>query len=104
MTKYGKPYEADYTPENGKTIRMTRRAVYRTSGEPTPEQKAAIDKVEEIVQMSAEGQRINGDPYRVMRHAEYLGVEIAEEFLFDGKWGQVPNDDVLISTMQKGAL
>ena len=104
MTKYGKPYEADYTPENGKTIRTTRRAVYRTSGEPTPEQKAAIDKVEEIVQMSAEGQRINGDPYNVMRHAEYLGVEIAEEFLFDGKWGQVPNDDVLISTMQKGAL
>lgn len=104
MTKYGKPYEADYTPENGKTIRMTRRAVYRTSGEPTPEQKAAIDKVEEIVQMSAEGQRINGDPYSIMRHAEYLGVEIAEEFLFDGKWGQVPNDDVLISTMQKGAL
>ena len=104
MTKYGKPYEADYTPENGKTIRMKRRAVYRTSGEPTPEQKAAIDKVEEIVQMSAEGQRINGDPYRIMRNAEYLGVELEEEFLVDGKWSLVPNDDVLISTMQKGAL
>ena len=104
MTKYGKPYEADYTPENGKTIRMTRRAVYRTSGEPTPEQQLAIEKVEEMVHKSAEGQRINGDPYRCMRYAEYLGVELDEEFLVDGKWGLVPNDDVLISTMQKGAL
>lgn len=104
MTTYGKQYEADYTPDNGKTVRLTRRAVYRTSGEPTPEQKAAIDKVEEIVQMSAEGQRINGDPYQVMRHAEYLGVELDEEFLVDGKWRLMPNDDVLISTMQKGAL
>ena len=104
MKKYGKPYEADYTPENGKTIRMTRRAVYRTSGEPTPEQLAAIEKVEEIVHKSAEGQRINGDPYRVMRHAEYLGVELEEEFLVDGEWSPVPNPDVPITTMQTGAL
>ena len=61
MTKYGKPYEADYTPENGKTIRTTRRAVYRTSGEPTPEQQLAIEKVEEVVHKSAEGQRIRKD-------------------------------------------
>ena len=104
MTKYGKPYEAGYTPENGKTIRTTRRTVYRTSGEPTPEQQLAIEKVEEMVHKSAEGQRINGDLYRCMRHAEHLGVEMEEEFLFNGKWGQVPDDDVLISTMQKGAL
>lgn len=104
MKKYGKPYEAHYTPENGKTTRMTRRAVYRTSGEPTPEQLAAIEEVEEIVHKSVEGQRMNGDPYRVMRNAEYLGVELEEEFLVDGKWSLAPNDDVLISTMQKGAL
>ncbi len=104
MTKYGKPYEADYTPENGKTIRMKRRAVYRTSGAPTPEQQAAIDKVEEIVQMSAEGQRASGDPYRIMRNAEYLGVELEEESLLNGQWGRMPDDDALISTMQKGAL
>jgi hypothetical protein len=104
MTKRGEPYEADYTPENGKTIRMKRRAVYRTSGEPTPEQQLAIEKVEEMVHKSAEGQRINGDPYRVMRNAEYLGVELEEEFLVDGKWSLVPNPDILISTMQAGAL
>ena len=104
MTKRGKPYEADYTPDNGKTIRMTRRAVYRTSGEPTPEQQAAIDMVEEIVHKSADGQRISGDPYRVMRNAEYLGVELGEEFLVEGKWSPVPNPDVPITTMQAGAL
>lgn len=104
MIMHGKPYEADYTAENEKTIRMTRRAVYRTSGVPTPEQQAAIDKVEEIVHKSAEGQRINGDPYRHMRNAEYLGVELGEEFLVDGKWSPVPNPDVPITTMQTGAL
>lgn len=104
MTTHGKPYEADYTPDNGKTIRTTRRAVYRTSGERTPEQKAAIDKVEEIVHKSAEGQRINGDPYRYMRNAEYLGVELGEEFLVGGKWSAVPDPDVPLTTMQKGAL
>lgn len=104
MTKHGKPYEADYTADNGKTIRTTRRAVYRTSGKPTPEQKLAIEKVEEIVHKSAEGQRINGDPYQIMRKAEYLGVELGEEFLVGGKWSPVPNPDVPITTMQKGAL
>ena len=104
MTQHGKPYEADYTPDNGKTIHMTRRAVYRTSGEPTPEQKLAIEKVEEIVHKSAEGQRINGDPYQIMRNAEYLGVELGEEFLVGGKWSPVPNPDVPITTMQAGAL
>ena len=104
MTKHGKPYEANYTPDNGKTIRMTRRAVYRTSGEPTPEQKEAIEKVEDVVHKSAEGQRINGDPYRIMRNAEYLGVELGEEFLVDGEWSPVPNPDVPITTMQTGAL
>ena len=100
MTKHGKPYEADYTPDNGKTIRTTRRAVYRTTGEPTIEQKAAIEKVEEIIHKD----KINGDPYQVMRHAEYLGVELSEEYLVDGKWCTVPNPDVPISTMQTGAL
>ena len=104
MTKHGKPYEADYTPDNGKTIHMKRRAVYRTSGELTPEQKLAIEKVEEIVHKSAEGQRINGDPYNVMRHAEYLGVEISEEYLVDGKWQISPNPDVAITNMTAGAL
>ena len=104
MTTYGKEYEADYTPDNGNAIHQTRRAVYRTTGNPTPEQKAAIDKVEEIVHKSAEGQRINGDPYRHMRKAEYLGVELSEEWLVDGKWSPVPNPDVPITTMQTGAL
>jgi hypothetical protein len=100
MTKHGKPYEADYTADNGKTIRTTRRAVYRTIGEPTIEQDAAIKRVEEIIHKDKK----NGDPYQVMRHAEYLGVELSEEWLVDGKWSLVPNPDVLISTMQKGAL
>ena len=104
MTKHGKPYEADYTPENGKTTRMTRRAVYRTSGEPTPEQLAAIEKVEEIVHKSAGGQRINGDPYRRMKNAEQLGVELGEEFLVDGKWSPVPNPEEQITTMRTEAL
>ena len=104
MTKHGEKYKADYTTDDGKVIHTTRRAVYRTTGEPTPEQKAAIKKIEELVHKSAEGQRINGDPYQCMRDAEYLGVELDEEFLVDGKWGPVPNDDVLVSTMQTGAL
>ena len=104
MTKHGEKYEADYIGDNGQVIRTTRRAVYRTTGEPTPEQKAAIEKVEEIVHKSAEGQRINGDPYRCMMQAEYLGVELGEEYLVDGKWCTVPNPDVPLTTMQKGAL
>ena len=100
MTTYGKQYEADYTPDKGKTVRMTRRAVYRTSGEPTPEQKIAIEKVEEIIHKD----HVNGDPYRVMRHAEYLGVELSEEYLADGKWHAMPDPDIPITTMQAGAL
>ena len=100
MTTHGEPYEADYTPNNGKPIRMKRRAVYRTIGESTIEQKAAIERVEEIIHKD----KINGDPYRVMRHAEFLGVEISEEYLVDGKWQVSPNPDVLISLMQTGAL
>ncbi|MGN0130702.1 MAG: hypothetical protein ACI4CE_07440 [Methanomethylophilus alvi] len=46
MTKRGRSYEADYTPEDGKTIRMTRWVVYGTSGEPTLEQRTAIDNPE----------------------------------------------------------
>lgn len=100
MTTHGKPYEANYTADNGKTIRTTRRAVYRTIGEPTIEQKAAIEKVEEIIHKD----KINGDPYRVMRHAEYLGVEISEEWLVDGKWMFGPNPDVALTNMTAGAL
>ena len=103
MTKHGKPYEADYTADNGKTIRTTRRAVYRLTGEPTPEQKIAIEKVEEIVHKSAEGQRLNGDPYRCMRNAEYLGIELSEECLVGGKWIVFPDPDFPIMTTQ-GAL
>ena len=100
MTTYGKQYEADYTPDNGKTVRMTRRAVYRTSGEPTPEQKIAIEKVEEMLHKD----HVNGDPYQVMRHAEYLGVELSEEYLAGGKWHAMPDPDIPITTMQAGAL
>ena len=100
MTKHGKPYEANYTADNGKTIRTTRRAVYRTIGEPTIEQKAAIEKVEEIIH----NDKINGDPYRVMRQAEYLGVELSEEYLVGGKWFPFPSDDAELTLMQKGAL
>ena len=100
MTTFGEPYEADYTKDNGQVIRTTRRAVYRTIGVPTIEQKSAIEKVEKIIHKD----KINGDPYRVMRHAEYLGVELSEEWLVDGKWLSVPNPDVPLTTMQKGAL
>lgn len=100
MTKHGKPYEADYIGDNGQVIRTTRRAVYRTTGEPTPEQAAAIEKVEEIIHKD----KINGDPYRVMRHAEYLGVEISEEWLVDGKWMPFPDADIAITNMTAGAL
>lgn len=100
MTKYGKKYEADYTTDDGKVIRTTRRAVYRTIGEPTIEQDAAIKRVENIIH----NDKISGDPYRVMRHAEYLGVELSEEWLVGGKWMPVPNPDVAIANMMAGAL
>lgn len=105
MKTTGKPYKADYTANDGKTVRMTRRAVYHTVGEPTPEQRTAIENVERIVHMSAEKQRINGNPYQHMRNAEYLGVELGEEVrLPDGRWRPLESDDVLLSTMQTGAV
>lgn len=100
MTKYGEKYEAPYTPSGEKTIHTTRRAVYRTSGQITPEQSAAIERVEKVVHAD----KINGDPYRVMRNAEYLGIEITEEYLVGGKWSQLPPNDAELTLMQKGAM
>lgn len=100
MTKHGEKYEAPYNPDGGKTIHTTRRAVYRTSGELTPEQSTAIERVEKVIHAD----KINGDPYRVMRNAEYLGIEITEEYLVGGKWFPFPPDDAELTLMQKGAL
>ena len=100
MTKYGEKYEAPYNPSGEKTIHTTRRAVYRTTGEPTIEQKAAIESVEKVIHAD----KINGDPYRVMRNAEYLGIELTEEYLVGSKWFPFPPNDAELTLMQKGAL
>lgn len=100
MTKYGRKYEAPYNPDGGKAIHMTRRAVYRTSGELTSEQSAAIDRVEEVIHK----ERINGDPYRLMMNAEHLGTELDEEYLVDGRWYPFPPcNDAELTLIQKGA-
>ena len=101
MTTHGEPYEVDLTNEHGETVCTTRRAVYRTSGAPTPEQKTAIENVEKVVH---DKKGLTFDPYGVMRRAEYLGIELDEEFLSGGKWVLVSNPDIPISTMQAGAL
>lgn len=101
MTRYGEKYEAPYNPDGRRDAILTRRAVYKMAGDPTPEQSAAIDRVEEIIHK----ERINGDPYRVMRKAEYLGIELGEEYLVDGRWCPFPpNNDAELTLMQKGSL
>lgn len=100
MTKHGKSYEAETILDNGRKAKQTRRAVYITPGAPTPEQAKAIERVERIVG-DADAKE---DPYEAMRRAEYLGVEIAEEYRCPSGWMRMPNPDIPLTTMQSGAL
>lgn len=100
MITRGKEYKARGDDAKERNIHK-RRVCYITAGVPTPEQKDVIDKMERIV---SDG-KVNGDPYRVMRNAEYMGIDFYEEELRgDGKWHRVEDPDVDISLMQTGAL
>ena len=100
MMTRGKPYEARGEDAKERNIHK-RRVCYITAGVPTPEQKAVIEKMERIV---SEGE-VNGDPYRVMRNAEFIGIDFFEEELrADGKWYRMPNYDADMTLMQTGAL
>ena len=99
MTR-GKPYEARGEDAKERNIHK-RRVCYITAGVPTPEQKDVIEKMERIV---SEGE-VNGDPYRIMRNAELIGIDFFEEELrADGKWYRMPNYDADMTLMQTGAL
>lgn len=100
MMTRGKPYEARGEDAKERNIHK-RRVCYITAGVPTPEQKDVIDKMERIV---FDGE-VNGDPYRVMRNAEFIGIDFFEEELrADGKWYRMPNYDADMTLMQTGAL
>ena len=100
MMTRGKPYEARGEDAKERNIHK-RRVCYITAGVPTPEQKDVIEKMERIV---SEGE-VNGDPYRVMRNAEFIGIDFFEEELrADGKWYRMPNYDADMTLMQTGAL
>lgn len=100
MITRGKPYEARGEDAKERNIHK-RRVCYITAGVPTPEQKKQIERIEKVV---VDGEW-NGDPYRVMRNAEYMGIDFYEEELRgDGKWHRVGDPDVDISLMQTGAL
>lgn len=100
MIAKGKEYRAIGDDATKRGV-AKRRAVYMTSATPTPEQQRAIDILEE----GFHGEWHGKDPYNAMRHAEALGIELAEEEqLEDGKWYRTDNPDILISNMEKGAL
>ena len=85
MTTRGKPLEIK-TDEGG-TDAIERgllaiRNVYRTSGEPTYEQKMAIEKCEKAMRGE-----MRCDPSYAYHYAEFLGIELdCEEKHKDGKW------------------
>lgn len=100
MMTRGKPYEAMGEDAKERNIHK-RRVCYITAGEPTPEQKGVIDKMERMVS----GVKFYGDPYRIMRNAELIGIDFFEEELrADGKWYRMPNYDADMTLMQTGAL
>lgn len=103
MTTRGKPYKA--TRETGGEDAVARglvsiRNVYRTTGEPTAEQRAVIEKCEKVPLGE-----YKGDPYNLYRYAEAMGIELdSEEQHKDGKWYPFQTEDVELTLMQKGAL
>lgn len=100
MITRGNPYEARGDDARDRDIHK-RRVCYITAGLPTPEQKVVIDKIERIV---SDG-KANGDPYRIMREAEIIGIDFFEEELgADGKWYRMPDNDAGMTLMQTGAL
>ena len=100
MITRGKEYKARGEDAKERNIRK-RRVNYVTAGVPSPEQKVVIDEIECIV---SEG-KANGDPYRIMRNAEFIGIDFFEEELrADGKWYRMPNYDAEMTLMQTGAL
>ena len=100
MITRGNPYEARGDDAKERDIHK-RRVCYITAGVPTPEQKVVIDKMERIV---SDG-KTNGDPYRIMRNAETIGIDFFEEELrTDGKWYWMPNHDADMTLMQTGSL
>lgn len=100
LTTRGNPYKARGDDAKERDIHK-RRGCYITAGLPTPEQKVVIDKMERIVS----GGKVNGDPYRIMRNAEIIGIDFFEEELrADGKWYRMPDDDADMTSMQTGAL
>lgn len=99
MITTGKEYKATGEDAKARNIRK-KRTIYVTTGNPTPEQKRIIDKVERGV---VDGDWQTQDPYNLMRTAEYMGIDFYEEELrYDGKWHRVDNPDE--DLMQTGAL
>ena len=79
---------------------MSIRNVYRTAEEPTPEQRAIIEKCEKVPLGE-----YKGDPFNLYRTAEAMGIELdSEEKHQDGKWYPFQTDDDAMTMMQKGAL
>ncbi len=96
----GKPYQATGDDAKERNIQK-RRAMYSTVGNPTPEQKKIIDGLENGL-VNGEWR---GEPYHMMRNAEYAGIDIwEEEIRADGKWHRVDDPDVPLTLMQTGAL
>jgi hypothetical protein len=101
MRKNGNPYQATGEDSTARNI-TKRRAVYRTSAAPTIEQDQLIEKLEKLFHGNGTG---GGDPYHLMRQAEYMGIELSEEELRgDGKWYPIITEDAELSLMHRGAL
>lgn len=100
MITTGREYKPEGDDAKERNIRK-RRVCYLTAGEPTPEQKGLIDKIERGV---VDGKWNSPNPYHVMRCAEIKGIDFYEEELRkDGKWHRVPIDDAEKAIMQTGA-
>ena len=100
MITRGKEYKARGDDAKQRGI-QTRRVNYVTAAAPTPEQKKLIEKIERGV---VDGEW-DGDPYRLMRTAEYRGIDFyEEEKRADGKLCLVGAGDEQMELMQTGAL
>ena len=96
----GGEYKATGEDSKKRNIRK-RRAVYRLSGTPTPEQKKAIDRLEKGLVHDV----WDINPYSLMREVEALGIELGEEELReDGRWWPMESPDVRMTTMETGSL
>ena len=100
MIIIGKEYDVR---DKGERKTARRRVIYSVGNkEATPEQKKAIERLEQGLQTDCEG---IADPYDLMRRVEFLGVSFQEQELrSDGKWYPLEDPDIGISLMQEGAL